>query len=398
MAESRLAAAAAVVALSFAFACSESPTEATLDNLAPQFDHKGKSHGKPGGDEQPLYSVEVTELGTLPGAKRVIAIAIAGTHIVGVSSLGLWHMTLGGSPTLLTCDGGTTAGCDWGASNGGRSIDVNSDGLIVSAARKATDGLNQATYWTSAGALNIDLLSPGFVSNANGVSSTGYVAGTAILGESWENAQQVAMLWKIDAGIVTASRDLNDEIFMGTAPWSAARDVNDFGQVVGSAEGFGAFFWDDGDPVALPGEGASPAAINNSSVSVRVAGSFSNLPGSPSARGVVWTVEGGAVTGTEELPPLIRYEEAWRALDINDAGDVVGRGAKLSGGAPGRESQVHALLWTRDETGAYTVVDLGPGQAHAIENVSLQDIRTTRVVGWVESKKGGATPVMWTVT
>jgi len=314
--------------------------------------------------------------------------------------VGLWHMTLDGEPTLLRCDGVGTAGCDWGASNGGRTIDVNRDGLIVSAVRKEIDGLNQAAYWTSAGLSNIDLPSPGFVSNANRVSSTGYVAGTAILGPSWEDSHQEALLWKIDAGSVTPARNLHVETFNALdAAWSAAHDVNDFGQVVGSAEGFGAFFWDDGALVALPGEGdVSPAAINSSSDNLRVAGSFSNLPGSPSARGVVWTVQGGAVTGSEDLPPLIGYEEFWFALDINDAGDVVGTGQKLNSGTPGRESLVHALLWTRDEaTGAYTVVDLGLGRASAIENVSLQDSGTTRVVGWVESKKGGAIPVMWTV-
>jgi hypothetical protein len=343
-----------------------------------------------------LYSVEVTELGTLPGAKRVIAMAIAGTHIVGYSSVGPWHMTTldGDSPALLKCDGVGTAGCDRA------SPDVNSDGLIVSAVTKESDGLDQAAYWTSAGSTNIDLPIPSgsVVSGAKGVSATGYVAGKAILGEILPENQQ-ALLWKIDAaGMVTAPRNLHVETFYALGAWSAAHDVNDFGQVVGSVEGFGAFFWDDGETVALPGEGdVSPAAINSSLDNVRVAGSFQNLPGSPSARGVVWTVQDGAVTVTDDLPPLIGHEEFWSGRDINDAGDVVGTGQKLNSGTPGRESLVHALLWTRDETGAYTVVDLGLGRAQAIENVSLQGSGTTRIVGSIETKKGGARPVMWTV-
>jgi len=43
------ASAALVAVLGLAFACSESPTEVALDDLTPQFDHKGKPHGKPGG-------------------------------------------------------------------------------------------------------------------------------------------------------------------------------------------------------------------------------------------------------------------------------------------------------------------------------------------------------------
>lgn len=53
-------AAVLTVALGLAFACSEVPTQTTLDDLAPQFGHKGESHGKPGGSEDPpTVTVEI---------------------------------------------------------------------------------------------------------------------------------------------------------------------------------------------------------------------------------------------------------------------------------------------------------------------------------------------------
>ena len=46
-------AAVLTVAVGLALACSEVPTQTTLDDLAPQFEHKGTPHGKPGGGEDP---------------------------------------------------------------------------------------------------------------------------------------------------------------------------------------------------------------------------------------------------------------------------------------------------------------------------------------------------------
>ena len=55
-------AAVLTVALGLAFACSESPTEATLDDLAPRFHHRPGHGGGPGGGEDPPDVIITTSL------------------------------------------------------------------------------------------------------------------------------------------------------------------------------------------------------------------------------------------------------------------------------------------------------------------------------------------------
>ena len=56
----RLPAAALTVAVGFAFACSESPTEATLDDLAPRFHHRmGHDGGPVDGEDPPTATVVI---------------------------------------------------------------------------------------------------------------------------------------------------------------------------------------------------------------------------------------------------------------------------------------------------------------------------------------------------
>lgn len=58
-------AAVLTVALGLAFACSEVPTQTTLDDLAPQFGHKGETHGKPGGSGDPPPPTVTVEILTM---------------------------------------------------------------------------------------------------------------------------------------------------------------------------------------------------------------------------------------------------------------------------------------------------------------------------------------------
>ena len=351
----------------------------------------------------PAYSVEVTELGTLDGVDRMSPSAITtgptGTHVVGSSSAGLWHMVLGGVPALLACEGLDTRICD-GSANGARKVDVNVTGLVVGTRRRESDGLSRAVYWASPTALNVDLPVPfqHMVGAAQGVNGAGQAAGSALL--DFESGDSRALLWTIEAGGVTV-RDLHDETFQAYGPSSKAYYINDRSQVVGHASS-GAFVWDAGSVVWLPGEGdVFPSAINNGDP-VRVSGMLQNLdpsstPFGETSRGVVWTAQDGALLGREDLPPVGTYRDSWLASDINDASDVVGFANTGSGS--------RALLWARSsQTGPYDIaIDLGPGQASAIDDLALQD-GVTRVVGAIEGVTGKGknqrttlTAVMWTV-
>ena len=356
-------------------------------------------------NDGPAYSVEVTELGTLDGVDRMWPEAIrtgpAGTHIVGSSTAGLWHLTLGGGPALLACEGPDTRVCD-GSANGAGSVDVSATGLVVGARRRDSDGLSLAVYWASPTALNVDLPVPfqHIVGAAQGVNGAGQAVGSARLIES---PYFRALLWTIEPGGLTV-RDLHDETFQAYGPSSRAYYINDRSQVVGHAGG-GTFFWDAGSVVWLPGEGdVFPTDINDGDP-VRISGVLQNLdpsstPFGEHMRGVVWTVGSGVLLGREDLPPVAGYTgDVWSARGINDAGDVVGWTEANHGG--GRQ----AVLWSRSsETGPFDIViDLGPGQASAIDDLALRD-GMTRVVGSIEgvtgkgkNQKSVLTAVMWTV-
>jgi len=226
---------------------------------------------KKAGDTGPTYSVDVTKLGTLFGATRVIPAAISSSpggpiHIVGDSNIGM----------LRQCS---------------------------------------LLGWASPASPNTDLPLPTcsaplelepIVSGAYGVSKTGFIAGKVIVADPSQQTstfQSRAVLWTPDGANGWTVRDLHEETFGALgAESSSAEDVNDAGQVIGGSS-LGAFVWDDGQVVSLPVLGLGVGdifvgAINNAR-EVRVVGFIvetektkgkGRTTTTTTARAVMWTV------------------------------------------------------------------------------------------------------------
>lgn len=202
---------------------------------------------------------------------------------------------------------------------------------------------------------------------AHGINNNGQVVGrsvangvTAMHGFLWQN------------GIMT---DIGD---VGTAhPFYSAFEINDSGQVVGTAPG-GGFIWDSvNGRTALPGV-QQALDINNSG---QVAGH--GRPEDVTNVGVLWDSVNG-LTALRDLQPV---GDRSVAHGINDLGQAVGSGfLRIPEGQT--FNPVHALMWDSD-----AIIDLGilPGGAFSV----AEDINNSgQVVGHV-SVGGNFNAFIW---
>jgi len=189
--------------------------------------------------------------------------------------------------------------------------DINDAGVIVGAAATA-DGERRACLWEEGSITYLGTL--GGWSSALAINESGQVVGYSEI--SAGSNQHHAFLW--EDGVMMDLGTLGGDL-------SLASDINDLGQVVGPAETAEgkrhAFLWEDGvmmDLGVLPGMEESDAyAINNRG---QVVGVSWGRGGSP----FLW--EDGVMY---DLNDLIPPDCGWRlheAVDINDAGWIVGQG------------------------------------------------------------------------
>ncbi len=149
-----------------------------------------------------------------------------------------------------------------------------------------------------------------------------------------------AIIWSPDAGVTTLGDPPGFSCTFATA-------INNVGQVAGRASGTCsqsservAWLYSESDGweiivnIALPGEGGNrneiPLAISNTGVVV----GFSDVP---PERAWVWSADRGArvlrdVIDDSALPSFFALH---RAVDVNDAGQIVATGTSLSGGLHG---------------------------------------------------------------
>jgi probable HAF family extracellular repeat protein len=216
-------------------------------------------------------------------------------QVVGYSGDYLIRAFLWKRSTGIT-DLGTLPETDDSVANG-----INNAGKVVGSSG------NRAFLWNpSTGMSEIPTLS-----SANAINNAGKVVGSS---------GNRAFLWNPSTGTTD----------LGTLPGassSSATDINDAGQVVGDADNH-AFLWGEStgmtDLGTLPDKNSSSAAaINNFG---QVVGTSGNSDDSISSRAFLWSDSTGMVNlGTlpSQDPDNPDYT-ASSALDINDAGQVVG--------------------------------------------------------------------------
>ncbi len=206
------------------------------------------------------------------------------------------------------------------------ATDINASGQVVGASTLATGG-SHAFLWTPEGGMR-DLGTLGGQSNATAVNDLGQVVGYSRAAGDVDHA----FLWSSSTGML----DLGDP----GAPFSAARDVNNQGVVVGDFWVTGepnerhAFLWTATDGMrdlgTMGGMQTTPVAVNDQGV---IAGTYT--PGTEWAwRAFVWTeADGFTDIGTLGGP----YAEA---SDINNRGEVVGESETAAGDR-------RAFIWTK---------------------------------------------------
>jgi probable HAF family extracellular repeat protein len=337
-------------------------------------------------------AVTATDIGTLGGTRGEAKAVNASGQVVGISTTaaGQQHAfswTRAGGMTDLGTLGGAFS----------EALAINDHGEIVGDSTTA-DGSSHAVAWTAAGGLvDLDASAIGVTSSASWVNAGGQIAGLRSLPDGtthaalWAPSGALTDLGQLDGNPFNSASKISDSgIVIGLSvdalsqshafvwtpaggmvglgalggPTSTAYDVNDSGQVAGTAVGFDPegsgslvplpFLWTQADGMAsiAPSDsfGGDGLLINASG---QVAGDIRRV----GTHAFVWTALGGLIdlgafgTDTTSIP-----------TDETDAGQVVGISLK---GANGLNAE--AFSWTP----ATGLVDLGPGRPNAVNESGL---------------------------
>jgi len=230
----------------------------------------------------------------------------------------------------------------------GRAFDINDNGQIVG------ESGGHAIVWQDEEFTMLEDLDPNLRSTALGINNAGEIVGCSNIGALPRAVR--AVLWTPDG-----LGGYNSPVDLGTlgGPQSCAFDINDLGQIVGSADppvGIShPTIWNNAVPTdlgTLGTLGGEARAINNNGqvVGLLIASS-SNFPM------FLWD----SVNGMQNLGHFGSGLTSTRANDINDDGIITGRGS-------GSLSAFEAFVW---ENGVFTGLgDLaGIGsQANGINN------------------------------
>lgn len=257
--------------------------------------------------------------------------------------------------------------------------DINDSGLIVGESEYEPDNRwVHATLWENMQAIDLGTFEDYGVSTALGINNRGQ-----IVGYSWKESihHNHAFLWQ--DGVMTD---------LGAFGWpydeSAAKDINDAGDIVGQADDTGghghAVLWQDGQirDIHRPGYGdASGAlAINNVGQIVGWVG-YTVF----SSSGAIWDAQHGLRDLNDLVPPF----NGWiveTARDINDAGQIAAAGP-IKG--TGRLND-HAMLLSP----VYPTIDLSeaqPGVAGQSNTITAANLAPSTKVYFTWGTKGGGT-------
>lgn len=229
------------------------------------------------------------------------------------------------------------------------AYDINDAGQIVGISASSS-GNYHAFLWQNGAMKDLGTLG-GTWSNAWSINNAGQVVG----GSTTSDGERHAFLWQNDT-----MTDLNGTMTDLFSPvfYSTARDINNAGQLVGTANP-GAFLWSNGTTTNLgnlAGITASSIALGINDAGIVVGWSEYSIS-TPSTHAFLWN--NGTMT---DLTPNNGYYRS-AAIRINKTGEVVGS----SGGS----GLPHAVLWkngamtdlgtlaNKDSSEAYDINDAG---------------------------------------